>query len=131
MFRTVHFLLSTFLAIGLIQSSLAQNGCTNTAQYPGVAITPDPGGMLTEVSTCIFFQEFTQFTGITSGSTYKFTINGNGFITIRSGGSGGPVVASGYDYVIYTATAADDLFAHYNVNDQCLTATNCQVSTVQ
>ncbi len=131
MFRRLRYLLCTILAIGLFMAADAQDGCVNTAQYPGIEITPDPSGAVTPVSTCIFLQEFTHYTGIVSGSTYKFTINGNGYITLRSGASDGPMVMSGYDYLIYTAASNDDLFAHYTVDENCATATNCQENTVQ
>lgn len=106
-------------------------GCLNTAQYPSGSFQPPADGSVLTVSTCVFFQEYTHFTGITAGASYEFTINGGGFITLREGAANGPVVGTGVGALVHTATSGADLFAHYNVNAACATSTTCQINTVQ
>ena len=110
----------------------AQDGCTSLSQYPFEAVMADNSGQVMEVETCIFLQEYTHFIGIQSGSTYKFTITGNGFITLREGTFDGPVVATGNGYTVYTAASTADLYAHYTQNSSCdLSSGSCQTNTIQ
>jgi hypothetical protein len=103
----------------------------NAFQYPSTATIPDPAGIITPISTCVFFSEYSQVTGIMTGSTYRFNITNNGYITLRSGSATGPVVAQAYSYLIYTATSTADLFAHYTRNAACDQASNCETNSVQ
>lgn len=110
---------------------LAQGDCQNQFQYPSNAIIPDAGGAVTTISTCSFESEYSQVTGIQSGATYRFRLESGGYITVRSGSPTGPVVGQGYAIVDVLAASTADLYAHWNVNDQCGQQSNCVVTTVQ
>ena len=116
--------------LGWTGQALAQGNCQNAAQFPGGVIPVTSLGNPQTVSTCIFLQEFTHFGGIQAGGTYVFTVTNNGYITVREGAIGGPVIAQGLSPLEVTPTTAADLFVHYNVNETCATAANCETSTV-
>jgi hypothetical protein len=105
--------------------------CTNTVQYPGLATTPDALGAVTTISSCSYQQEYSVVTSIQDGGTYQFTCTGGSYITVHQGTADGAVLGNGYSPLTVTASGTGDLFAHWNVNDQCGTATGCQTTTVQ
>lgn len=109
----------------------AQGDCLNEAQYPGNSITPSSFGEVTEISTCSFEVEYSVVTGILPNGPYEFTLSSGGYITVRQGSYDGPVVAQGSSPVTAVAVDNGDLFAHWNVDDQCTTMSNCMITTVQ
>lgn len=111
--------------------AMAQGDCQNQFQYPSNAIIPDPGGAVTTISTCSFESEYSQVSGIESGATYRFRHESGGYITVRSGSPDGTVVGQGFGVVDVLAAGTEDLFPHWNVNDQCEQQSNCVVTTVQ
>lgn len=131
MLSRLRFLRSTAFSVALGVTGGAFAQCSNPNLFPGTAIIPDPSGMETIVSTCIFFSEYSWFSGIEAGSTYRFNISEEGYITLREGSATGPVVASGYSYLIYEAANAQDLFAHYTVSENCDINSFCHANSVQ
>jgi hypothetical protein len=115
--------------LGLGGTALSQ--CQNPNLFPGIATIPDPAGGETLVSSCTFFSEYSWFSGIEAGSTYRFNISDEGYITLREGTATGPVVASGYSYLIYEAPNAQDLYAHYTANENCDQNSICHTNSVQ
>ncbi len=103
--------------------------CVNAAKYPGSAITASAD--LATISTCNYLQEYSEIDGVISGETYQFTVTGNGWITVRTGSVGGSVVSTGTSPVSVTAPNSDNLFVHWNADDECGTASGCQITTVQ
>jgi hypothetical protein len=126
-------LLSVALGFSLIATApaLAQGNCQNASLFPGAAVTPDAGGAVTTISTCNFESEYSQVTGIQSGATYRFRLESGGYITVREGAPGGPVVAQGYAIVDVTATSTADLYPHWTIDETCAQQSNCVVTTVQ
>lgn len=111
--------------------ALGQGDCQNQFQYPANSIIPDAGGAITTISTCSFEEEYSVVTSIESGATYRFTLGSQGYITVREGTSDGPVVAQGYWIVDATASSTSDLYAHWNIDDNCSQQAVCQETSVQ
>ncbi|NUQ16378.1 MAG: T9SS type A sorting domain-containing protein [Flavobacteriales bacterium] len=128
-FRPIHK--AFILAAALLSwgAASAQGNCQNGSQYGSA--TPDPFGALTTISSCSFEIEYSLVTGITAGANYQFTSSSGGYITVRQDFPGGTVIGQGYSPVTVTAVTNGDLYPHWNTNDQCGTATNCIVTTVQ
>ncbi len=103
--------------------------CVNDTRYPfnAVSATED----LTQISGCQYLREYSEITSISSGEQYEFTVTGGGYITVRTGSVAGSLVAAGYSPLTVTAPSADDLFVHWNADDDCGQATGCQTTTVQ
>lgn len=119
------------LACSMAWVQASAQGCTNTSQYPGDTILPDPLGAVTPISTCSYFQEYSAVGPVVAGGNYEFTVTANGYITVHEGTPTGPVIAQGVSPVVATATAAGTLFAHWNVDANCATSTGCQTTNVQ
>jgi hypothetical protein len=117
--------------MGLSSSAFGQGNCQNATQFPGVATTAGAVGELVTISTCSYQTEFSQVIGIVAGNTYEFATSVPTYVTLRSGTAGGTVVAQGFAPIFYQAADASDLFAHWNVNETCATATGCIVTTVR
>jgi hypothetical protein len=109
----------------------AQGNCQNEDPFPFDPVPVNSNGTVTQVSTCVYLQEYTALTGILNGATYEFTVTGNGYITLRSGSFDGPVVAQGLSPLQYTTASANDLYAHYTADESCTQVTGCQTNTVQ
>ncbi|MCB0791824.1 MAG: T9SS type A sorting domain-containing protein [Flavobacteriales bacterium] len=105
--------------------------CTNTSQYPSNSIIPDQFGALTTISGCSFELEYSVITNINAGAAYQFTLSSGGYITVHQDTYNGPVIGQGYSPVTVTAATSGDLFAHWTVDANCNTATNCETTTVQ
>lgn len=129
-FRHVIGLAASYLLLGAFPA-FAQGDCQNDTQYPGLAVTPDPGGALTTIATCSFEQEYSVITAIEAGATYRFTLETQGYITVREGAFDGPVVGQGFWITDVVAASTADLYAHWNVDDNCATNNDCVVTTVQ
>lgn len=124
------YLLTATLAL-LLPAATALGQCTNTDQYPGNSITPDPTGLVTTITGCSYQTEYSRIIGIVAGTGYTFTINDGSYITVRQGTFNGPVLAHGNTPLTVIAPNAGDLFAHWSVNAACSTATVCRATTVQ
>lgn len=115
----------------LFPAITALGQCTNTALYPANAITPDPTGLVTAITGCSYQTEYSRITGIVDATNYAFTINDGSYITVRQGTFNGPVLGHGLSPLTVQAAGAGDLYAHWNVNAACSTATVCRATTVQ
>jgi len=120
-----------FGAIGLVGQAFGQGDCQNTSQYPGNAITPNPNGTVTVISTCNFQSEYSAIAGMVTGGNYQFVADGTTYITLRTGAFDGPVLAQGTTPLDVTAATNDTIYAHWNVNDLCATASTCINTSVQ
>ncbi|HMN06954.1 MAG TPA: T9SS type A sorting domain-containing protein [Flavobacteriales bacterium] len=92
---------------------------------------PDAGGAVTTISTCNFLSEYSAVGPVVAGAGYQFTATGNAYITVREGSPSGAVIAAGYSPVTAAPTINGTLYAHWNANDQCGFASNCETTTVQ
>jgi len=102
--------------------------CLNTNPF-GTVDAPD-NNTLVIISTCSFQTEYSTVNNVMMGATYSFDIAEGGYITLRSGTFDGPVVAQGVPPLSYTATSGDVLFAHWNTDGACGTATDCVTTSV-
>lgn len=119
------------LALSALAAGVHAQGCTNSSQYPGTTIVPSSIGDSTNISTCSFFGEYSVVGPAVAGGNYKFTIGAGGYITVHEGTFDGPVIGAGLSPLTVTAAASDNLFAHWNSDSLCGTASSCQVTSVQ
>ncbi|TVR88905.1 MAG: hypothetical protein EA411_03580, partial [Saprospirales bacterium] len=122
------FALPLFLGLNGLQAQ-----CTNDWQWPTSAVNaPDDVGDVVTISTCIFADEYSHITNISSGDTYEFTSDiSTDYLTIREGSSTGPVIASGVTPVEVITTSSDDLYVHVNSDSNCNSAGGCRTTTVE
>ncbi|NUQ25968.1 MAG: T9SS type A sorting domain-containing protein [Saprospiraceae bacterium] len=105
-------------------------GCTNTSSYGSGAI--DPSGSLVTINTCSFAGEYSVVTGAVAGQTLQFTYSlSGGYITVRSGSSGGPIVAQGNSPLSFLNSYTGTLYAHWNTSSACGGNSTCSTTTVQ
>ncbi|MBL7940609.1 MAG: T9SS type A sorting domain-containing protein [Flavobacteriales bacterium] len=105
--------------------------CLNETLYPASSITPNNFGQVTSIAANSYEEEYSQITGILAGAEYEFTISSGTYITVRKGTFDGEVVGQGMSPVTVLATSTDDLFAHWNADASCGTASNPFATTVQ
>ncbi len=104
--------------------------CENTVLYPSTPVTVDAGGAVTTINTLNYEEEYSVVTGITSGNYYEVTSsNGGGYITVREGSVGGPILATGFSPVQFTASSASDVYIHWNVDANCGTDNSVFITT--
>lgn len=103
-------------------------GCTNTSSW-GSATAPTDNNPVT-ISTCNYQDEYNTISGVVAGNTYQSGSDCGGYITVRSGTSGGAVVASGNAPLSWTATVSGTHYIHYNTNSSCGTASSCCTTTL-
>ena len=105
--------------------------CTNLTQYPLGTINAGTGSLVT-ISSSSWEGEYSQITGVTSGTAYEFSISrSNDYITVRSGSAGGTVLGFGKPPFTIVTTSASDLYIHWNTNSSCGTGTTNRTTTVQ
>lgn len=109
--------------ITCISCGSVDTDCVNAIAF-GTAEAPT-SGTPTVISTCTFQTEYNTITGIVAGQTYTSSSSCGGYITVRSGTAGGPVVAQGNSPLTWTATINGTYYIHYNTNALCGTASNC------
>lgn len=103
--------------------------CTNTSSFGTATISPI--GALVTISTCSFAGEYSTINGAVNGQTLRFTSSvATDFITVRSGTSNGPVVASGTTPLVFANTYTGTLYAHWNTPG-CGAQSSCRTTTVQ
>lgn len=132
MTRSRRLLTATLLTLGFGPwTGMQAQDCLNESLWPSNAVTPDALGEVTTISTCSYQEEYSQITAVVAGGNYAFTCAANGYITVRQGTYDGPVLGQGSGTLEVTAATAEDLFAHWNVDEQCGTGTDCVTTTVQ
>lgn len=127
--KKIYFLLFSLL---LVTGKAALSQCTNTTQFPSATININPAGTATTISTCSFAGEFSVIGSAVNGQTLRFTSSvATDFITIHSGTSNGPVVASGVTPLVFANTFTGTLYAHWNTSAACGSQATCRTTTVQ
>lgn len=125
--KKIYFLLFSVL---LITGKAAWSQCTNTSSFGSATI--NASGTAVTISTCSFAGEYSTISGAVNGQTLRFTSSvATDFITIHSGTSNGPVVASGLTPLVFANTFTGTLYAHWNSNATCGTQSSCRTTTVQ
>ncbi|MBN2778849.1 MAG: hypothetical protein JXR36_14515 [Bacteroidales bacterium] len=102
--------------------------CTNTSAY-GSATAPSTNTPI-EVSTCNYEDEYNTISGVVAGETYESASDCGSYITVRSGTSGGAVVAHGWSPLSWTAAVSGTHYIHYNTSAACGTDASCCTTTL-
>jgi hypothetical protein len=106
--------------------------CTNIDQWPSSSVAINTAGGVVTISTCNYAGEYSVITGAVSGQTLQFTYSlTGGFITVRSGSVGGPVLASGNSPLSFNNTFTGTLYVHWNTDSACGSNATCSTTTVQ
>ena len=120
-----------FAIIGLLAMNagqLVQAQCTNTIQFPGLAITPNSSGLVTSIAINSYLSEYSVITGVIATAPYEFTCVG-GYITVHQGTYDGPVLGQGPTPLQVTAVDAGNLYPSWTVDDLCATETGVSHAT--
>lgn len=116
----------------LLTGHIGWSQCTNTSEFPTVATPINPAGNQVTITTCSFAGEYSALSGAVAGQTLRIVSSTTSdFITIRSGTSGGPVVASGNTPLVFTNTFTGTLYVHWNTSAACGNQGVCRTTTVQ
>jgi hypothetical protein len=116
------------LSFGIAEQAHGQ--CNNTTAFGSTTI--NTSGTVVTIATCAFAGEYSTVNGAVAGQTLRFTSSvGTDFITIRSGTPGGPVLAFGQTPVEFANTFTGTVYAHWNTDASCGTASSCRTGTVQ
>lgn len=104
--------------------------CTNTEYNGSTPAPPVPYYFI--IDNCQLQGEYATIFDIVAGETYEANNTEGGYITVRSGAPGGPVVGHGYAPFTFTATANGNHFIHFNRTATCfLTGEDvCGTSTI-
>ena len=133
--KNPRILLGYLMAFVMVFLSVDLSAQCNTPSAYGSGAAPDNFGNPTAViSTCNYLSEYNTISGVTSGYSYTNSITGSsatpGYITVRSGTSGGSVVAHGASPLSWTAFTSGTHYVHFTVDSTCLTANGCHTSTM-
>ncbi|MBZ0090004.1 MAG: hypothetical protein K8H90_06470, partial [Thermoanaerobaculia bacterium] len=128
--RAPWWALAVLVLAGTTAPASAQ--CTNTTQFPSGTIAINTSGTVVTISTCSFAGEYSVVSGAVNGQTLRFASSiATDFITIHSGSSNGPVVASGLTPLVFANTFTGTLYAHWNSSAACGSQSTCRTTTVQ
>ncbi len=104
--------------------------CLNSSAY-GSAVAPSVINASATFSTCSYYGEYSPLSSVQAASLYKCTTPAGGFITVRQGSVGGPVVGFGTTPLTWTSTVAGTYYCHWNSNAACGANSGCRTTTVQ
>ncbi|MCZ4409762.1 T9SS type A sorting domain-containing protein [Cryomorphaceae bacterium 1068] len=108
----------------------ATGDCLNSSAFGSADLSLAASEVVT-ISTCSFQTEYSEISGVVAGETYQLAIVEGGYITVRFDSLNGPVVAQGSSPLTFSASASNNLYAHWNTDGACQTATNCVTTTAQ
>lgn len=117
----------TFLLLAsiLIVSNNGFAQCTNSTPYGTGTLTATVGS--NDMIGCNYAGEYGTWDGIVANYSYTTTSDIlTDFITVRSGSSSGPVVASGVQPLNWIAPSAGTFYIHINTDAACGTENNCR-----
>lgn len=116
------------MLLTLLSSWRAEAQCQNFTLYPSNP-TSAPVSGTTVISNISYQTEYSAISNVVAGTTYECAIPG-GYITIREGAPGGPVVAHGLSPLQWTSTVDGIYYAHWNTNASCGTNTASLQSSI-
>jgi|26BtaG_2_1085354.scaffolds.fasta_scaffold00107_6 surface protein len=107
--------------------------CVNNIAY-GSADVSTPG--IKQISTCQLTNEYSTIEGVVAGFEYQFAGTPNTsselpYITVRSGSYNGPVLSEGWSPLNVVAENSDNLFVHWNTDENCGTDNDCITTTAE
>lgn len=117
---------TTSIVHGVIAPS---SNCLNTSSFGSATISPT--GSLVTISTCSYAGEYSTISGAVAGQTLRFISSAGDYITVRSGTSGGPVIAQGLSPLTFVNTFTGTIYAHWSLPLACGTQATCRTTTVQ
>lgn len=117
-FNRLLLVISLVSAILFVPSGTAFGQCQNATAY-GSSAAPTENIEVQISSNLWRGYEYNTLTGVTSGRTYLSDMSRSGYITVRSGSPGGPVVAYGAAPLSWTAVASGTHYIHYSSNSNC------------
>ena len=103
--------------------------CTNNSQYGSATLNTLVVNVVTQISSCSYAGEYSPLNNGVAGATYTVASSAGDYITIRQGSYNGAVVAYGISPVTFTAPAAVNYYAHWNLAG-CGTQNSCRITTV-
>ena len=122
--------LKFLIALFLFVPSLAFSQCNNVISWSS-AVAPSVVNA-TATIFCHYAEEWGPWSSCVSGNAYRVTSTiATDFITVRSGSSGGPVVAKGVQPLSFSPSTSGTLYIHINTNSSCGTQLSCRDITMQ
>ena len=126
--KNYNFIAAFIMLLTMLSSWRAEAQCLNANQYPGTpTLAPLTG--TTIISAISWQTEYSAISNVAAATIYECAIPG-GYITIREGAPGGPVIAHGPSPLQWTSTVAGTYYAHWNTNASCGTATTGLQSSI-
>jgi hypothetical protein len=126
--KNYNFIAAFIMLLTMLSSWRAEAQCQNANQYPGTpTLAPLTG--TTIISAISWQTEYSAISNVAAATIYECAIPG-GYITIREGAPGGPVIAHGPSPLQWTSTVAGTYYAHWNTNASCGTATTGLQSSI-
>jgi hypothetical protein len=112
---------------------LPSSDCLNGSSFGSADISAEgPNGQLITIATNSWQNEYSTITGVPVGEDIEFNYDSPGaYITVRTDSVNGAIVAEGFAPVTVAGASGSDLFAHWNTDDACGTATISNLTTVQ
>ncbi len=126
-------ILRTLAAIILFAAfgNAASAQCLFTTAYGSATISSS--NILVPIASCGWDGEYSTINGAVPGQTLQFNRTGGGYVKIRSGAPGGPVIAAGMMPLSFVNTFAGTLYAHWSLDNNCnaFPGYSCRATTVQ
>jgi hypothetical protein len=94
--------------------------CENSLQSPDVPhfVLPGAANSINTSTGCLKRNSYSVLTNIEAGEQYRVE-QFSAFITVREGARNGPVIASGFGEVDFSATTSQDVYVHWNTDIFC------------
>ncbi len=119
--KNYNFIAAFMMLLTMLSSWRVEAQCQNANLFP-TAPTTAPLTGTTIIAVNSWQTEYSAISNIAAATIYECAIPG-GYITIREGAAGGPVIAHGPSPLQWTSTVAGTYYAHWNTNASCGTAT--------
>ena len=125
-------ILGYLMACAIVLFSMNANAqCVNTSSYGSA--TANATGVVT-ISTCNYLSEYATISGIDSAISYACDIQMSGssvgYVTIYEGSVSGTLVSHGYAPHTWTSNSAGTYYAHWTLDDSCVTASGCHTTSI-
>lgn len=93
--------------------------CENTSAYGTATASAIDGESVNIVGFAYVGSEYSTINGIQEGYQYQITHAAGSYITVRSGATDGPVLASGFSPLDFSGGVDATIYAHYTVDASC------------
>ena len=124
-------ILGYLMACAIVLFSMNANAHVLTPSYGSA--TANATGVVT-ISTCNYLSEYATISGIDSAISYTCDIQMSGssvgYVTIYEGSVSGTLVSHGYAPHTWTSNSAGTYYAHWTLDDSCVTASGCHTTSI-